>query len=446
MIFFFRRLALLAAALPLALGARGQDSLHLSLHEAVRRALDSSTQTALSAAGVREALAHYEQVKDHALPQAKVSYMASEAFIPTRTLQIPGLMKNPIRLPATSMVNLGILSVNEAIFAGGKLRYARESARLLEQIASLKDSSARKSVMLAVIGSYINLYEIDENLKITARNLADIEGRLQETIKFRDQGLATENDVLRFRLQKADLELTRIDLQHNRAVAGEAMDVLTGLPDSTVVSVDSLAGGSGSVPSLDSLVAVALRQRADLAGYRYQDSLSGVAIRNLKADKLPNVGAGLSAYYLNPNKQFFPAAHSFLVPVTLGLNFSWNLSALYTTKHKVAEASVQREEVHIGRRATAEKIRQEVTRGYHGYLQALQKIQVLHTAVAQAAENDRTMELKYRNQLATTTDRIDAQTLLYQSLVNLSLARAQAALAWYTLQKVTGSLSAAQLP
>jgi outer membrane protein TolC len=66
--------------------------------------------------------------------------------------------------------------------------------------------------------------------------------------------------------------------------------------------------------------------------------------------------------------------------------------------------------------------------------------------VAQAAENDRTMELKYRNQLATTTDRIDAETMLYQSLVNLSLARADAALAWYTLQKATGKLSAAQLP
>lgn len=447
MTFFSRRLPLVAALLTLLLcGARGQDSLHLSLRQAVSRGLDSSTRVALSAAAVREAVARYEQAKDHALPQIKVSYMASEAFIPTRTLQIPGLMKNPVRLPATSMVNLGTLSIEEPIFAGHKLRYAKESARLLEQVASLKDSSARNQVMLAVIHSYINLYEIDENLKITARNLADIEGRLQETQKFMNQGLATENDVLRFQLQRANVELTRIDLQHNRAVANEAMDVLLGFADSTVVAVDSPAREPAAAPSLDSLVAVALARRADLAAYRYQDSVSAIHIRDIKAGKLPTLGAGVTTYYLNPNKKFFPPAHSFLVPVTLGLNASWNISSLYTTSHKVAEAAVQREEVQLGRRATAEKIRREVTQGYHGYLQALQKIQVLHTAVAQATENDRIMELKYRNQLATTTDRIDAETMLYQSLVNLALAKADAALAWYTLQQATGGLSLSQLP
>jgi outer membrane protein TolC len=51
------------------------------------------------------------------------------------------------------------------------------------------------------------------------------------------------------------------------------------------------------------------------------------------------------------------------------------------------------------------------------------------------------MELKYRNQLATTTDRIDAQTMLYQSLVNLGLAKADAAIAYYQLLRSAGMLS-----
>jgi outer membrane protein TolC len=81
-----------------------------------------------------------------------------------------------------------------------------------------------------------------------------------------------------------------------------------------------------------------------------------------------------------------------------------------------------------------------VNKNYRASLQALEKINVLQTAVAQAEENDRIMEAKFRNQLATTTDRIDAQSLMYQSRINLELARADADIAYYNLLKSTGTI------
>jgi outer membrane protein TolC len=440
--FKLRRMSLLAsfALVLLSPAVYGQDSTHLTLAQAITQGLDSSKTLRLSGAKVQEAIARYAEVRDKRLPQIKASFMASEAFIPTRKLQIAGLMKKPVRLPATSMLDLGTFGVTETIFGGNKLRYAETSEELLKKIATLNVSSDTQQVTLTIIQSYINLYKIDENLKIIARNLQDIQGRLEETVKFKNQGLATENDVLRFELQKANVELTRIDLENNRAVANYAMDVLLGMPETTVLKVDSI-GHQQPVPPLQTWITEALRNRQDLATYQYQNKLSEVGIKNLKADKLPTLGAGFTTYYLNPNKQFFPPAHSFLVPMTLGLSLNWNISSLYTTKHKVTEARVRQQEVHTMESATADKIRMSVNKNYHGYLQTLQKIRVLGTAVTQARENDRIMELKYRNQLATTTDRIDAQTMLYQSLVNLGLAKADAAIAYYQLLRSAGMLS-----
>jgi outer membrane protein TolC len=366
--------------------------------------------------------------------------MASKAWLPTRKLQIAGLMKEPLELPSNSMFYLGTFSVNEAIFAGNKMRYAKRSADLLRKIAGLDQKKDKEEVIFTILQSYINLYKIDESLKIVAKNLADIQGRLAETIQFKEQGLATDNDVLRFKLQKANVALTQIDLQNNRQVANFAMDVMLGLPDNTVLMVDSISLNT-AVPALSILFQNALEYRSDLAAYQYRQQLGEVSIKNIRADKLPTLGAGLSAYYLNPNQQFFPPENSYLVPVTLGLNLSWDISSLYTSKHKISEARIKLKETRIAERSLADNIRIEINKNYRSYEQAFQKIEVLNTAVNQAKENDRIMELKYKNQLATTTDRIDAEAMLYQSLINLELARADAAVAYFKLRESTGELN-----
>ena len=143
------------------LPSRAQDSTHLSLTEAVRRGLDSSKQVKLSEAKVTEALTKVEQASDRKLPTMKATFMASEAFIPTRTIQIDGLMKNAIKLPSTSMVSLGTFGINQAIFAGNRLKYARQSAELVKKIADLNVLGDKQDAALAIVEAYINLYKID---------------------------------------------------------------------------------------------------------------------------------------------------------------------------------------------------------------------------------------------------------------------------------------------
>jgi outer membrane protein TolC len=65
---------------------------------------------------------------------------------------------------------------------------------------------------------------------------------------------------------------------------------------------------------------------------------------------------------------------------------------------------------------------------------------VLQDAVIQANENERVMESKFHNNLATTTDRIDAQTMLYEARINLELAKSDATIAYYSLLKSTGHI------
>jgi outer membrane protein TolC len=74
-------------------------------------------------------------------------------------------------------------------------------------------------------------------------------------------------------------------------------------------------------------------------------------------------------------------------------------------------------------------------------MMAVDKIKLLQTSIEQASENNKILESKYKSNIASATDRADAETLLYQAQINLELAKADAGLAYYTLLKSTGKLN-----
>jgi outer membrane protein TolC len=107
----------------------------------------------------------------------------------------------------------------------------------------------------------------------------------------------------------------------------------------------------------------------------------------------------------------------------------------------VTEARIERDQVTINQGITADNIRKDVNRSYQGYEEALNKIKLLQTSIDQAGENDKILQSKYKSNVASATDRADAETLLYQAQINLELAKADAGLAYYTLLKSTGKLN-----
>ena len=145
-------------------------------------------------------------------------------------------------------------------------------------------------------------------------------------------------------------------------------------------------------------------------------------------------------YYINPTGKPIPTDHTVIAPITLGLGLSWDIGSLYTNKNKVREAAAQKQEVLTSKDQAHGRHPQRRPPAFIGYLQALEKIKVLQVAVDQAEENERITESKFQNNLANTTDRIDAQTLLYQSRVNLELAKSDATIAYYAMLKSTGNI------
>ncbi|RFZ92174.1 TolC family protein [Mucilaginibacter conchicola] len=431
------RIALLMLATFAAGSAFAQDRA-ITLEEALKLGIDNSKVLKLSQSRIDQAVSQYQQAKDRSLPTGKASFGYNRAQIPANTLN---LGEEKFSLPTSANAWLGTLSLNQTIWAGGKLRYAQKSTELLTEVARLDADNDKDQIAYAVINAYYNLYKVLQSKKVVDQNLATIDGQIKQAQRFFDQGLVTKNDVLRFQLQRSNIELNGIDLESNRKIINYNMDILLGLPEGTELSIAQIDNSAKDIAPLSNYLDSAMINRPELRQSDVRAKVADYNVKSIKANLSPSLSASGSAYYVGISSNPIPKSGNYITPISLGLTLGWDFGALWTNKNKVKQAQLEREEVTINKGIETDNIRKEVNENYQTYKTAVEKINLLQTSINQAQENNRILENKYRSNISSSIDRADAQTLLYQAEINLELAKADAGLAYYTLLKSTGKLN-----
>jgi outer membrane protein len=410
----------------------------LRLEEAIKLGLENSKVLKLSQSKIDQAVSQYNQEKDRALPTGSVSFAYNRAQIPANMLSLGA---ESIRLPSSANAYLGIASLNETIFAGHRLKYAQESTNLLTSVARLDADKDKDKITYDIINAYYNLYKVLQSKKVVNQNLETIDAQIHQSQRFFEQGLVTKNDVLRFQLQRSNVELTGIDLESNRKIINYNLDILLGLPETTQLSIDEIPMAKRQLGTLESYIDTAMSNRQELAQLDLRNRIAETNIKSIRANSSPTLAASAGAYYVDVSANPLPKSGNFITPITLGLTASWNFGTLWTNKNKLKEAKIQLDEVGINKNITLDNVKNEVNQNYQNYMTALNKITLLQTSIEQAGENNNILSSKYKSNIASATDRADAETLLYQAQINLELAKADAGLAYYTLMNSTGKLN-----
>jgi len=433
-------LALILAIMLMALASKYANAQErpLRLEEAIQMGLQNSKVLKLSQAKIDEAVSEYNQEKDRALPSGSVSFAYNRAEIPANTLSFG---EESVHLPKSANAYLGIASVNQTILGGHRLRYAQESTNLLTNIARLDAVKDKDQITYDIINAYYNLYKVLQSIKVVNQNLETIDQQIHQAQRFFEQGLVTKNDLLRFQLQRSNVEINGVDLETNRRIINHNLDILLGLPENTRLAIDEIPMAKRSVGTLESYIDSAMANRKELAQLDLRSKIAETNIKSIKANTTPTLAASAGAYYVDVSANPLPKSGNFITPVTVGLTASWNFGSLWTNKNKIAQAKIQQEEVNINKTIVSDDLRNEVNQSYQNYITAMNKIQLLQTAIEQAGENNNILASKYKSNIASATDRADAETLLYQAQINLALAKADADLAYYTLMKFTGKLN-----
>lgn len=418
-----------------------QEVTNITLKEAIDLALKNSHILQAGRARIDEAAASVIQAREARLPSLGVSasYLrlnSAKVDVKTKSSNSNGGTTNN-SAPKISQAAYGIVNASYPIFTGGRLKYGIESARYLQQAASLDADNDKEAVILNAINAFTNLYKARAAVALVKENLASSRHRDSTFQRLEENGLLARNDLLKAQLQTAAIELSLLDAENNRNLANVNMDLLLGLPEKTEMVPDfNSIPPTGQAQNIEDYEMSAQQNRKDLQAIAFRKKAATTNIRSAKTEAYPTVA--LTGGYI---AAYVPHVISITNAINAGIGVQYNLASLWRTNTRLLQAKAQQRELLANEADLNDAVKLEVNRDYQNYILQQKKIDVYKNAVAQATENLRITKNKYDNNLVTTTDLLDADVALLRTRLDLASANADAISAYNRLLQTTGQLT-----
>jgi outer membrane protein TolC len=413
----------------------------LTLQDALEIGLKNSKELRISKSKLTSADARVTEAASQLLPQLKftASYMRL-SNVPPFEVQIQPFMTQPYIISNTILDNYNLkLSLQQPLFTGLRLLSLRSAAKENYRAEESSYSSSLNDAELNIENTFWNYYKAQQLKSVLQDNLRQVKNHLDDTKNFLKNGLATQNDVLKLEVEYSNIELQAIEADNNIDVARLNLNRIIGLPleTSTEIKVDGI-DTSFTKYNIDDILKEAENKRNDLKALQSRVNASNNAITAANAGWFPSIFLVGDYYYSKPNSRYFPAVNEFKDTWDVGVTLQWDLWNWGYTSSKVTEAEQDRVQAQTAFEQLNDAIGVEVYQAYLTYKRSMDKIEVSKQAVKQAEENYNIIQNKYNQQVATSTDLIDAEVSVRQARTNLTNALVDYQLTKVKLEKAIG--------
>jgi outer membrane protein len=403
--------------------AQPADVLPLTLEDAVARALATSEE--VDAARARQALAEGQitQVRAGALPQlrANLGYTRTLASIfDNITLPFPEL-ENGNGLGALPFGRPNVWNTtfqfSQPLYAGGRVRTALDVARYVRRAAALEIDEAEADIALQVRRAYFQV-AISEDLVIIVREAYDLaDAQLRQVELFRQQGTASDFDVLRARVERDNLEPPIIEARNARRLAELELKRLINVPPGQPIQVATRL--DPVLADVDERVLrEALDRRAALQALDQVIAAREGAVRIARSARLPSVDAsGTFSFQAFPNTPS-PVPADWRRDWAVSVNVSLPILDGRRAAGETQQAEAELWQARLQRAQLREGIELEFEAALGEFEAARAQIAARRATVGQARRALELAELRFRTGLATQLEISDARLLLRQAQVN----------------------------
>ncbi len=410
-----------------------QNTQKINLQEAIDLTLKNSNNIKIADAKILEAAADVQQALDRKLPDVNVT--GSYVRLSSANIKMAN-SQNINKTPAPNQAAYGIINASLPIYTGGKINYAIEAAKYLQEAAKLNAENDKQGIVYNGIKAYTNLFKASKTVSVIKDNLSA--SILRDTVfsRLEQNGILARNDLLKAQLQTSNIELALLDAENNVAIAMVNMNLMLGLPENTLLEIDTnFIQKQPTLQPFINLENAALQNRKDAQALGYQKKAAAVGIKIAHAEAYPNIS--LTGGYIAAD---IPKLITITNAVNIGVGIQYNIANLWKSNTKLTQAKAKQTQIMATENLITDGIRLQVNSDYQYYLLAQKKIDVYNRASIQATENYRITKNKYDNSLVTITDLLDADVSLLQTKLNVVVAQADAALAYNKLLATCGSL------
>jgi outer membrane protein TolC len=413
----------------------------LTLEESIELGLQNSKELKIAQSKLRISDAKISEVNSMFLPQLKLmaNYTRLSNNVPPFQVTVP-FFPTPIKISDPLLNNYTLkLSIQQPLFMGLKLLSSKKAAEYSFDSAESELIKEINETALNIHNAFWNCYKAEEVKNLLEKSLQQIENHLKDTKNFLDNGLVTRNDYLKLQVQYSNTKLQLIEAKNNLEVARAIFNKTVGLPleAETEAVADELEIQNDDYDP-KKLIIEAKQNRDEIESLTSRLKAAEENITSARSGWFPSVYLSGNYYYSNPNARFQPLTNEWKNTWDVGVTLNWDIWDWGLTSSKTTQAEELSIQTQLSLDKLTDNIEVEVYQNYLNLVKSKEKVVVSKISVEQASENYRIISEKFKEQLATSTELIDAEVSELQAATNLTSSLIEYKMAIVKMEKSIG--------
>lgn len=392
----------------------GQEVKVVSLEDCIKIGLDNSKTLKISKSKVLSAKERLNEIKTAQLPTLRLSSSYSR-LSPVDPFQIGSMQISPSILDNYS----ARLTLSQPLFTGNRLSSNTELTEFNSLAAETDYSKDKNQLILDIKVAYWNYAKSLKVKETLEKNIIQVKSRLADLENLYNNGLATNNEVLKVKVQLSNFEILLLDATNNIDISLFNLNNTLGIPVNTKLEPKAIIElKQPLVPKLDDLIKESKRNRSDLKSLDYRIKSGEAGISLSKAGWYPQLNFNANYLYANPNSRIFPSVEKFKGTWDLGITLTYDIWNWKVTSYQTRQAEANLDQIKIAKEITENNIDLEVNQNYKSLISVSAKMKLTKETVEQAQENYRVTTEKYKSGLLLNSEVVDAETSLLLAEIN----------------------------
>lgn len=448
-----KRVWVLASALWIGLAGAvaADDSQRLTVDQAVAMARANNALIREAAARSRAAEDAHRAARADLFPKAAAAYGYAHLeetpfmYFEKAVVIPPGLTVGSKRIQAPTGARDNFrwqASLTQPLFTGFALTTRVKMAELGIDIAAVQAVQAVADVVKQAKLACFDVLMARQMLATGEEAESTLAAHAEDARRFYDQGLIAYNDLLQSQVALADAVQQKTRAEAAVEMAGAALNTVIGRPLQAPVRLEEVEVLPSAPPALERLIALAESHRPELQRLDLSLAQLEAAARLAASRFYPTVA--LVGRYEQEGDDWRARENDFRnsYNATVALQAEWTFFEWGKTRAEVAQQRHDHQALAARADGVRDSVRLEVKDAAVNLSVALVNIETARAALAQAEENLRITRLRYREQMATTTEVLDATLARSQAQTNYHAARYAALKAEAELERAVGAPAA----
>ncbi len=312
-----------------------------------------------------------------------------------------------------------VTSFSQPIFSGLSLLRKYDIAKLGLDKAKVSEEMTRQNIILDAKNAYFQLLQTQKLYDIAQQTVVQINAQKEVAENFYKVGMTSLNDLLQAQVELANAKQDLIVAKNNMDNARSNFNTLLRRPLNTPVVLQDVLNYTPFDKTLEYCLSEAEKSRWEIRIADLDVSISQKQYQLSKKDYYPTIDLEGNYYRYGTD---WDVNGGFGIYDPSGWEISavakWNFWEWGRTSYGVQEKYSRWSQAKLNKQKLVDDIRLEVKTAYLTTEQAEREIKTVETAIEQAKENFRINQERYKEQIATQTDVLVAQTLLSRTMTN----------------------------